>query len=540
MPKFISDEEMAALEGNGKPKKRFISDKEMAALASQEESEFSGAKPSPTTGILEALGIPGRAVLAAIRSGQEAVGGNPSKPWESVIGGGRDLALDVLRAPMSPSGSPPQNQMDASTLEKIVSFALGTATDPAMYIPGEQVGKGVGLIGKGAKAAELKAAKMAGAIAEPLTVGRITSAGMEHAVKDFSPLEQIMAKSTLEDVGKSYGPLRKEASQIAIGKKGVEDASFGINPVEVNDKLKSAIDDLEGAYSNLKRQLSPSAKVGNVPNADVGAPMLQSLMGKLDEIKGAGKVDAIQAAEINDMLNQLKMTPLGNPRAVPGNFKAAYSGLQKEMADALTKSAPELGEGRAKFHAASQMNLGRAGGKMTEMFRQADINAAIRDALGGLASGDAGIVASAIKGVLIKTGPAWNAAVGAARIPTTILSKGADAVANFMIKNPEAGKAALLALHTLGKGEAQGGEEMPPPVAPPMPPQPPPPSPQDQALMDLTGLHSVMNGKIQDPQEVAKFVDDVEHNAHLTSRQKMIIQIKAKKDGTITLPQSLQ
>ena len=400
-----------------------------------ESSMGSGQMPE---GVMDALGIPGRVIPAAIRSLQEMVGGDPSKPWEHVVTGkNRDLALDMTRAVTSPSGNPPERQDDATGLEKVVSLILGTAVDPLSYVPVEKaVAPAMKIVSKGIKGAELAGAKLAGAVAEPLTIGRITKEGMEHAVKDFTPVEQIFAKSTLDKVRKSYGPLKEATDKALVGRISPDDLNFAMQQIDVPKGLESAVDDLGVAYDKLRRQLSTTTKVGHVPQSDVGAPVLQAIVGKLDEIKSAGKIDAVQAAEIQDMLNQLKYTPLGNPKSVPANFKSAYSGLQGQLADVINKSAPELGKGRAAYHAAASMNVGRSGGKMTEMIRQADINQAILEATDALQSADAGMLSRAIGTVAVKSGPAWNAFVGALRIPSDIAAKGRTPWLILLLKIP--------------------------------------------------------------------------------------------------------
>ncbi|TXH48210.1 MAG: hypothetical protein E6Q97_25215 [Desulfurellales bacterium] len=526
-----------------------------------EASLGSGQTPK---GVIDAAGIPGRAVAASIRSLQELFGGDPGRPWEDVVTGeNRSLPLDIIRAFTAPSGTPPGSrggvQPKAHPSEVLGEIAVSALTDPLNYInpsgPAVKAAKGVSGLEKSVVSGMGRASEIA-------TIGRNTKEGALEALSHFTPKEQMNAADTLESVKEFYGPMKDETLRILTGRIPQSDASFSIKPISIPKKLDDAIENMSVVYDAMRSNLGGANRLGDFPENDVGSKLLSSLMDKITKIKSSGRLSAPQAAEINDIISQLSITPFGNQRAIPGNFESAYAFLQKEMGNAIKESAPELGKGRELYHAAREMNVARPGGKMTSMIRQEDINQALYHTMDAIAHGDAPKLGNILM-IMAKSGPLWNNAIGAARIPASALEKGADGVAKYLIENPNAAKLLTTFLNESlktrptnddldpGNSTQLDDQPMDQPMAqasmpPPMPPQPmatpmpPPIDPKDQALMDLTGLGSVNGGKIQDPMERKRFIDDVEQNHNLTPRERMIIQAKALRDGTIVLPQDLR
>lgn len=572
-----------------------------ARLAFSRFAEAAGKMPESKEeyeplNFLDLLGAGRRGVLETVASGM--AGELPSidpilkesatrrEPAHAIV-----AALNPFRLGQERDGIIPKDISDAGPIETAAGVALDLAADPINYIPIGKIAKILYGGGRALRGIERGGTKLVGAIAEPLTVGRITKKGMGHAAKDFSPAEQIFAKRTLKKAKETYGPLKEATDEILVGMKSLADAPYEVAPVQIDDDLLGAMRNLDIQYKKLQRMKSDVTKIGEVPDVDVGSDILRALKGKIDAIKAkqGGYITAPQATEMRDMLNQLEYTPIGNPRAVPGNFKAAYDRLASKLAGATEKSAPELEAGRKGFHAAAEMNVGRAGGKMTEMLQQRDLNEAMRVATQSLISNDAGKIAQALM-IIGKSAPAINALTGIVRLIPRSAAVSLESTAKYIAAHPEVGRAMVAALsqgvNELGRedialgnggflpeyeaGKAQaamnqmtpglpGPNETPlptqnfsptpaptsapipqaPPALPMATPTPAPIDPKDQALMDLTGLTSVMGGKIQDPAERQRFVEDVEGNPNLTPRQKMVIQIRARRDGTVTLPQDV-
>lgn len=437
------------------------------------------------------------------------------------------------------------------------------------------------------KAAEEKIAQGMGWLPEAISAGAVTSEGLQKGVKYLTPKEQMFASKTFQDAGRKFGEMKdagKDAfiNQISpyfdqIAEQGKE------NPQVLQQVLDAAASRLPGQGSSVPTgaRLMESGDaletaIKDLEQSKVPTSSARNLLERLNDMRRRGVTYGPELDSILDNIRRMKISPLENERAMWPSIKSELEGpVASTIWDLYKEASPEMAALRNKTAIAADVAYGRAGGHVTEMFRQATTGQDIRNAVKSFAEGDVKGFSGSLMMLMMHSPDALNFIAGAMRMPPEFLAQHADKAVIAISQNPQlantivAGLAAGMNHAASDSGslfippggapmvpENTGGAPVvpngvppvensgpispnpAPPMQPPIP-TPPQPSPQDIQIMQQTGLKSVINGHIIDPNERPVFEQKVMNDGSLSMQQKMKIrQHMIHNDGEILMPGS--
>ena len=339
MADFLTDEQMAELEGKNRPD-GFISDTEMSAMERQEKP-FSVYTSPAASKIAEAgkwaLGRVGeasqfidkytmgpvRAAIGAVQEGRsltEPYDYEKTPTWKDIaekagVSGEPSIQSPVVLNPFDPEA----NKLSPAG---IVGTGLGVVTDPLTYLGTPGVGAGVKLGAEGAEQMLKSGARKAGEFAEE----RAAKAALDSNVRAYRDVARMPARG-IPDTEKAVGRIRD------LGRTMLEDKNVGwLSTTEDIGKQASQklpmVGEILGEQAKIVDTLMPSGAVSGQAIAD----RILEFAANVPET-GTGK--ALQ----NRLLEEAEtFTRLGNMSVSDANRYKTSFGYKPQASDALISS----------------------------------------------------------------------------------------------------------------------------------------------------------------------------------------------------------
>jgi len=339
MADFLTDEQMAELEGKNRPD-GFISDTEMSAMERQEKP-FSVYTSPAASKIAEAgkwaLGRVGeasqfidkytmgpvRAAIGAVQEGRsltEPYDYEKTPTWKDIaekagVSGEPSIQSPVVLNPFDPEA----NKLSPAG---IVGTGLGVVTDPLTYLGTPGVGAGVKLGAEGAEQMLKSGARKAGEFAEE----RAAKAALGSNVRAYRDVARMPARG-IPDTEKAVGRIRD------LGRTMLEDKNVGwLSTTEDVGKQASQklpmVGEILGEQAKIVDTLMPSGAVSGQAIAD----RILEFAANVPET-GTGK--ALQ----NRLLEEAEtFTRLGNMSVSDANRYKTSFGYKPQASDALISS----------------------------------------------------------------------------------------------------------------------------------------------------------------------------------------------------------